>query len=100
MSIVKALNSLRPNAEWVVRGDVIEWLDSEYTEPTKAEIDAEIVRLQAEYDSQEYARNRQSEYPSIDELIVALWENVVEERAASVIELEAKRQEIKTKYPK
>ena len=35
MSIVKALNSLRPNAEWVVRGDVIEWLDSEYTEPTK-----------------------------------------------------------------
>ena len=100
MSIVKALNSLRPKAEWVVRGDVIEWLDSEYTEPTKAEIDAEIARIQAEYDAQEYARNRQAEYPSLNELIVALWENVVEERAASVIALETKRQEIKTKYPK
>ena len=100
MSIVKALNSLRPKAEWVVRGDVIEWLDSEYTEPTKAEIDAEIARIQAEYDAQEYARNRQAEYPSLNELIVALWENVVEERASSVIELEAKRQDVKTKYPK
>jgi len=63
-------------------------------------VDVETARLQAEHNSQEYARNRQAEYPSLNELIVALWENVVEERAASVIELEAKRQEIKTKYPK
>ena len=32
----------------------------------------------------EYAQQRIAEYPSIDELIVALWENVVEERTASV----------------
>ena len=48
----------------------------------------------------QYQRDRQVEYPSINELIVALWENVVEERAASVISLEAARQAIKTKYPK
>ena len=63
-------------------------------------VDTEAVRLQAEYDAQEYARKRQAEYPSINDLIVALWENVIEERAASVIELEAKRQDVKTKYPK
>jgi hypothetical protein len=100
MNIEKALTSLRPKAEWVLRGDLIEWLDSEQTEPTKAEIDTEVARLQVEHDAQEYARNRQAEYPSINDLIVALWENVVEERASAVISLEADRQAVKTKYPK
>jgi hypothetical protein len=66
----------------------------------QAVVDAEIARLQAEHDAQEYARNRQAEYPSINDLIVALWENVVEERASAVVSLEAKRQAVKTKYPK
>ena len=100
MNILNALHSLCPGAEWSLRGDELIWLDSKQTEPTQAEIDAEISRLQAEYDAQAYARNRQSEYPSINDLVVALWENVVEERAASVISLEATRQAIKTKYPK
>ena len=100
MTIHDALQSLHPTAEWVVRGDTLEWLDENVTAPTQTEIDAEVARLQAEYDSQEYARNRQAEYPSVTELIVALWENVVEERAASVISLEATRQAIKAKYPK
>jgi len=63
-------------------------------------IATEVARLQAEHDSQEYARNRQAEYPSIDELIVALWEGVVEERMASVTALEGLRQAVKDKYPK
>ena len=69
-------------------------------QPSEAEIETAHAEWQAEYDAQEYARNRQAEYPSIDELIVALWENVVEERAASVVSLESKRQAIKAKYPK
>jgi len=47
-----------------------------------------------------YSEKRQVEYPSINDLIVALWENVVEERASAVISLEADRQAVKTKYPK
>ena len=74
--------------------------NSDQPQPSEAEIEAAHTEWQAEYDSQEYARNREAEYPSIDELIVALWENVVEERAASVISLEATRQAIKAKYPK
>ena len=66
----------------------------------EALVQAEVARLQAEHDSQAYARNRQAEYPSIDELVVALWEGVVEERMASVTTLEGLRQAIKTKYPK
>ena len=63
-------------------------------------VDAEAARLQAELDTTKYQRDRKAEYPSLDDLIVALWENVVEERAVSVIELEGLRQAVKTKYPK
>ena len=33
------------------------------TPPTEEIIQAEIIKLQVEYDAQEYARNRQAEYP-------------------------------------
>jgi hypothetical protein len=68
--------------------------------PTTADIESAHAVWQAEHDAQEYARNRLEEYPSIDELVVALWEGVVEERMAAVTRLEGKRQAVKTKYPK
>ena len=71
-----------------------------HEKPTKEFLESELARLQSEFDAQDYARNRQAEYPSINDLIVALWENVVEERASAVISLEADRQAVKTKYPK
>jgi len=40
-----ALNVLRPDAEWVLRGDDysnLEWLDAEQTQPTWVEVEAEI----------------------------------------------------------
>ena len=51
-------------------------------------------------DTRTYDEKRKAEYPSVDELIVALWEGVVEERMAAVTKLEGKRQAVKTKYPK
>ena len=61
----KAIKSLRPGARFIKSNGIVEWLDTEQTQPTEAEIDAEVIRLQAEYDSQEYARNRASAYPPI-----------------------------------
>ena len=78
---------------------IAEWKSAQ-PQPSVAEIESAHNEWKAEYDTQEYARNREAEYPSINELIVALWENVVEERAASVISLEATRQAIKAKHPK
>jgi len=80
-------------------GIYMEWV-SDQPQPTKAEIESAHNEWKAEYDSQAYARNRQAEYPSIDELVVALWEGVVEERMASVTRLEGLRQAVKTRYPK
>ena len=63
----EALQSLKPKAEWVLHGDVLTWMDGVQTEPTQSEIDAEVIRLQAEYDSQEYARNRKAEYDQLNQ---------------------------------
>ena len=76
-----------------------EW-NSASPQPTEAEIETAHAEWQAEYDSQAYARDRQAEYPTIDELVVAMWEGVVEERMASVTRLEGLRQAVKTRYPK
>jgi hypothetical protein len=43
--IKQALNSLRPFSKWVIKNDIITWLDETQTQPTVAEIDAEIERL-------------------------------------------------------
>ena len=50
-----------------------------------------------EYD---HVYERQKLYPSTDDLIVALWEKVVEERPAAATALEESRQAIKTRFPK
>ena len=63
-----ALASLTPNAEWAFRnGQVTEWHSADITQPTQAEIDAEVIRLQAEYDAQAYARNRKAEYDQLNQ---------------------------------
>jgi fatty acid/phospholipid biosynthesis enzyme len=119
IQIIDAILALDKDAKVVVRGTPSN--ESEYKDQAKIvsgsdengsailssvlpwtweQVSAKQAELQAEYDAQEYARNRQSEYPSINDLIVALWENVVEERASAVVSLEADRQAVKAKYPK
>ena len=43
----KAIQSLKPGAKWIMRGDDLEWLDEDQTEPTASQISDEVVRLQA-----------------------------------------------------
>ena len=48
-TITEALISLKPEAEWAVRGgnySDIEWLDKNQTKPTEDEINAKIVELE------------------------------------------------------
>ena len=90
-----AVLSLKPNAKFTVRGnETIEWLDDTETQPSDTEIQNEIDRLQAEYDALEYQRKRKAEYPSIEELVVALYDT--DDKA----DIETKRAAVKAKYPK
>ena len=71
--------------------DDITWIEGE--EISKADIETEIIRRQAEYDAQAYSRNRQAEYPSVQECVHAILDDQLDA-------LQAKRALIKTKFPK
>ena len=93
IDLMTAIQSLTPNAECVVRGTEIEWLDETQTQPTEAEIQAEITRLQAEYDANQYQRDRASEYPSWQDQLDDIFHNGLEHWKSSI-------QAVKDKYPK
>jgi len=119
--LTKAIQSLKPSAGFIFSSEEaidkikvteavfnkIEWVTGEaanktaitttvnpHSELTWDKVNAEMDRLQAEYDAQEYARNRQEEYPSIQELVVALYDT--DDKAA----VDEKRAAVKLKYPK
>ena len=69
----EAIRSLAPGAKFTNVDDVITWYSDGITQPSDSDIDAEIVRLQAEYDAQEYGRNRAGAYPSIGDQLDMLW---------------------------
>jgi len=72
---VDALQLLRPHAEWVLRGEELEWLDANQTQPSASEITAEIQRLQTEYDNNDYQRQRAMTYwPLADQLDAMYWD--------------------------
>ena len=93
---VDAIQSLRPNAEWVLRGNSLEWLDTTQTQPTEAEITAELVRLQAVYEAKLYQRQRAVEYPSITDYI----DGIVKGDQAQVQAYIDACLAVKAKYPK
>ena len=97
--IIEAIKAINPDAKVTVAetGNVdtaeITWLEGT-TEISKADIQTKMNELQAEYDAQDYARKREAEYPSVQELVVALYDT--DDKAA----VDEKRAEIKLKYPK
>ena len=64
----EAIKILRPTSAFGLLGDKIKWNDPDNDQPTPAEIDAEVQRLQEEHDSQEYARARKAEYDALNQL--------------------------------
>jgi|TARA_B110000261_G_C12763705_1_gene229618 hypothetical protein len=67
INIMTAIQSLRPNAELVIRDGEIEWHDTIQTQPTDAEISVEVTRLQGVYDGQSYARLRKAKYDLLNQ---------------------------------
>ena len=80
ITIAEAVESLKPNAEWTLRGDVLEWQDDVQTEPTQAEIDAEVVRLQGVYDGNAYQRTRADAYEEVKEQLDQLYHDMAADK--------------------
>ena len=77
--IIDAILKINSNAEVTVRGEdinTIEWHNGT-PEISKADIEAKMTELQAEYDAKQYQRDRATAYPSIQEqLDLQYWDKV------------------------
>ena len=79
--ISDAILKINPNAQMVVKGNdintcEIEWLNGTTPIPV-ADIEAKMTELQAEYDANEYQRERATAYPTIQEqLDMQYWDKV------------------------
>jgi len=75
IGVYTAIRSLRPTANFFISADVLHWDDTVQTQPTEAEITAEITRLELEYDGNQYQRDRAKVYPSQnDQNDMAYWD--------------------------
>ena len=78
-NVIKAIKAINPNAEVSVGNDSLDditWLNGT-TPISKADIEAKMVELQAEYDANQYQRDRATVYPTIqDQLDMQYWDNV------------------------
>jgi len=93
--ISTAILSLLPGAIFAITDNqysTIEWNDNR-TKPTEAEVNAEVARLQAEYDAKEYQRKRAAEYPSFAEQFDTLYHGGYDAWKATI-------DSVKAKYPK
>ncbi len=89
-----AILNLSPNANFYVENGVVTWNSLDIEMPPQAKIDAEVIRLQAEWDAQEYARNRKEEYPPMEDQLDYMYHNGFEKWKTDMID------PVKDKYPK
>ena len=114
IDISKAISALDSNAQFVVTGNPSN--EAEYKANVKfvsgadengsaifkdtqdftwEQVSAKQTELQAEYDAEEWKRNRQAEYPSHEDCIHALLDG-----GDTLTNLQSARQAVKDKYPK
>ena len=91
--IAIAIKTIRPKAQFSNGENYasLVWNDTEQTKPTEEEYNQAVI----DYDAKQYQRDRLQTYPNTNDLIVALWEKVVEGRSESADALELKRQGVR-----
>ena len=95
--LIKALQTLTPGAEWVIRGDQIysnlEWLDKEQEKPTEEELVQKQAELKYQYEVKIYQRRRAREYPSYADQFDQIFHEGVDAWKSTILE-------VKRRYPK
>lgn len=110
-----ALRSLVPKAKLFIMNEdynTLQWDESNTdTKPTKAELDAEIIKLDAEYLAKRYQRQRtndiserlsgiQTSYPKIEEQLDKLWHDIDEGKLDKNGEFYKYIKSVKDTFPK
>ena len=100
--IIKAIKKINPNAEVSVNAEDINqitWHNGTTPIP-KADIEAKMVELQADYDAKQYQRDRV--YPSIGDQLDMLWHSIDQNSAlkSQYFDFYEAIKAVKVKHPK
>jgi len=101
-TVIKAIQKINPTAEVSVSGNDINsitWLNGT-TPISKADIEAKVIELQADYDAKQYARNRNITYPSLQEFAEAYCEKEIGSDTTKWDEYVVKYNKVRTDNPK
>ena len=74
--LTKAIISLYPTAVWQLNGDDysnLVWMSQDIQKPTKLQLETEALRIEAEYEANEYQRVRAKQYPNLGDQLDMLW---------------------------
>jgi hypothetical protein len=95
-NIAHAIDSLYPKAPYTIaefKYETLVWMSANIPKPTEEELNAEIARLQAEYDSKQYQRDRAKEYPAVVDQLDTMYHGGYDAWKTQI-------QAVKDKYPK
>jgi hypothetical protein len=73
---------------------IIKWHSEDVPQPSEVDIEAKVAEYKIEYDAQEYARNRQAEYPDWGTQLNKIYDDGLTKWKAEMVD------PIKAKYPK
>ena len=93
---IAAIQTLRPNSKWIMRDNVLEWLDTEQTQPAEEEIVQKIAELQYQEEVNEYKTLRAAAYPPYADYV----DGVVKGDQAQIDAYIAACQAVKAAHPK
>ena len=96
ITIIEALTSLKPKAEWNLIGfdySGLEWLDKTQTKPTEQEVEEKLAVLKYVEEVNVYQEKRKLEYPSWGDQLDQIYHNGIDAWKADI-------KAIKDKYPK
>jgi len=94
--VVNAIWSIKPKGQFAVGTTYasLEWFDDTQAKPTEQEFNDAVTTWNAEYDAQEYARNRQAEYPDWSVQLNKIYDDGVTKWKSEMVD------PIKSKWPK
>ena len=87
--VADALVSLCPQASWGLGSsgtyNDIRWQDQNISVPSEQEINEEIQRLQSEWDSTKYQRQRMAAYPNIEDQLDQIYHQGIDSWKESIM---------------
>ena len=102
--VINAILKINPNAQVSVSDDDINSIiwENGTTPIPKADIEAKMVEVQAEYDANQYQRDREISYPSIGDQLDMLWHSIDQnpKLKSEYFDFYETIKAVKVKYPK